>query len=64
MNATPVTLFSDIELLALKAFYEGMQARSIKQKYCDPWPAVARHRSLNKDQYRELLAKLDEMRLD
>lgn len=46
--------FSGRELLALRAFYAGVPARLIRREYGDPWPVLARHRTLPKDLYEEL----------
>ena len=51
-------LFTEIELLALKYFYEGVPARRIRQQFCDPWPLVARHRNLPKPEYEAVTLKL------
>ena len=56
--------FEQVELQALKAFYQGMQARKVRQKYCDPWPVVARHRALPEQEFQSVMAAAEKVKLD
>lgn len=55
------TLFSDAELLSLKAFYAGEKARSIRKRLPNPWPLIARHSAQDRYTYQAIKALLDSM---
>ncbi|ESZ89336.1 hypothetical protein KT71_002842 [Congregibacter litoralis KT71] len=57
---TPASaLFSDVELLSLKAFYAGEQASSISKRLPNPWPLVARHRAQDRTAFQATKTVLD-----
>ena len=50
--------FSKEELLALKMFYAGVPARKIRKQICNPWPIVARHRGLPREEFDRIAGEL------
>ncbi|MEX0828017.1 MAG: hypothetical protein WD005_03595 [Haliea sp.] len=45
------SIFTQLELDTLRAFYDGVPARQLRRTHCDPWPLVAKHRNLAPELY-------------
>ena len=54
-------LFSASELMSLRAFYAGEPARLIRQRLPNPWPLVARHRSLDAAARAAVMSQIDRL---
>ena len=44
--------------MALKMFYAGVPARKIRKQLCNPWPLVARHRGLPKEEFDRIAGEI------
>lgn len=56
--------FSYNDLEALKMFYAGVPARSIRVNYPDIWQLLSRHRAMPKDQYEAVKTALEDIHID
>lgn len=53
--------FTARELIALKLFYSRVPAKQIREKYCDPWRLVAKHRNLPQPLFLAVKAEVDQI---
>lgn len=56
-----MTIFTQTELRALKAFYARVPARQIRPLWGNTWPLVAKHRALPKALYEAVKTSLAQL---